>query len=214
MGPQAGALCICSCMHIAILQQLGQLQAAKHLKAWPGDAKARLRPEGLTVDTCLCSNLTLAASLSSASSLVLQPANSLTFELIMGAKLTFAGFAIHAMSPATNVPPQTSNYTHGWTWSVQGLTIHGLFGTVLPYIVEFATSLEDAPQANSSLLLKDMVINYTSCGQAWPTVAAIIAQPPGVRQSPESRCRACSSSCKCPQRAMLSPCCVWHVSEQ
>ena len=133
--------------------------------------------------TCLCSNLTLAASLSSASSLVLQPANSLTFELIMGANLTFAGFAIHAMSPATNVPPQTSNYTHGWTWSVQGLTIHGLFGTVLPYIVEFSSSLEDAPQANSSLLLKDMVINYTSCGQAWPTVAAIIAQPPGVRQS-------------------------------
>ena len=120
----------------------------------------------------------------------------------MGANLSLAGFKIHATLPATSVPPQTSNYTHGWTWTVQGLTIHGLFGTVLPYIITFTTSLKTAPEANSSLLLMDMVINYTSCGQAWSTVAGIIAQPPGVRQALIRVLQALPATCSCPQHAL------------
>ena len=132
---------------------------------------------------CLCSNLTLEAPLQTASSLALPPASSLIFELAIGANITLAGFTIQAASPTANTPPNATHYTHGWTWSDQGTVIHGIFGTVMPYIIAFSRQVSQAPcpPAASYLLLKDLVVNYTACGMDWVTIATDISKPIGVR---------------------------------
>ena len=129
--------------------------------------------------------MTLEAPLATASSLILPQANSLTFELGLGANLTLIGFTIHSASPLTSVPPESTNYTHGWAWANEGVTVHGLFGTVLPYIMSFSSMLKDQSHSLSRLVLKDMVIVYDTCGLAWSTVATLIAQPPGVSHCPD-----------------------------